>query len=107
MINRIVEYKAKIFGVMTTTKLDAKDLDLFSDSRLLVNQYTSVFMTKVNKMRKYLERLRHEFLLLGSLKIHQISHSNNRHIDALAMFSSIHGRKIYKLVTITIPSYSI
>lgn len=57
-------------------------------------------------MRKYLERLRHEYLLLNYVKMQQISRNNNYHTDALAILTSVHDMKIQQSVTITILSWA-
>lgn len=48
-----------------------------------------------DKMRKYLERLKHECLLLGNVKIEKIS-CNNYHAITLAMPTTVHDKKQLK-----------
>lgn len=58
--NNVAEYEVVIFKVMTLWKLSALNLVLFSDTRLVVNQYASIFGAKDDEMKRYLERLKHE-----------------------------------------------
>lgn len=101
MTKSVVEYEVAFFGVMTATKLSVQNLDFSSELRSVVNQYTGIFGTKDNKMRKYIKRLRLKCSLLRSVKIHQNSHKNNYHANALTMLASIHKTKNQQLVTVT------
>lgn len=50
-MNNVAKYEVSIFDVMTSRKLGALSLVLFSDSRLMVNEHAKTFEAKDDKIK--------------------------------------------------------
>jgi len=86
--NNEAEYEALIAGLNIAIELGVKQLEVSSDSMLMVNQISGSYAAKDSKMIKYLERVK---LLTGkfsSFKIMQIPRDLNTQADALANLGS-------------------
>ena len=53
--NNEAEYKAFIAGLRTAFDMGARDIDIYSDSRLVVNQLQGSFEARDYRMKKYLK----------------------------------------------------
>ena len=60
--NNEAEYEALIAGLGLARELEVQDIEVFSDSMLIVNQVMGEFQAKEKRMAKYLEK---EKILLG------------------------------------------
>ncbi|KAM1034953.1 hypothetical protein ACFX2A_039170 [Malus domestica] len=85
--NNEAEYEALIAGLCLAKHLGVKQIDIFSDSQLVVNQVTNNFDTKDSSMAAYLAQTQ---LLLKHFhyQITQIPRAANSHVDALARLTS-------------------
>ncbi|KAM2405028.1 hypothetical protein ACFXTH_032291 [Malus domestica] len=81
--NNEAEYEALIAGLHLAKHLGVKQIDIFSDSQLVVNQVTNNFDAKDSSMVAYLAQTQ---LLLKHFhyQITQIPQAVNSHVDALA-----------------------
>ena len=104
--NNEVEYEALLAGLRLAKHLGVKQINIFSDSQLVVNQVTNNFDAKDNSMAAYLAQTR---LLLKHFhyQITQVPRAANSHADALAHLTSAVedkiGRKIH-VELLTTPS---
>ena len=53
--NNEAEYEALIAGLKTALDLGARDVEVYSDSRLVVNQVQGSFEVRDSQMKKYLK----------------------------------------------------
>ncbi|KAM2850578.1 hypothetical protein PS2_026816 [Malus domestica] len=96
--NNETEYEALLAGLRLAKHLGVKQIDIFSDSQLVVNQVTNNFDAKDSSMAAYLAQTR---LLLKHFhyQITQVPRAANSHADALARLASAVedkiGRKIH------------
>ncbi|KAB2608398.1 hypothetical protein D8674_011566 [Pyrus ussuriensis x Pyrus communis] len=104
--NNEAEYEALLAGLRLAKHLGVKQINIFSDSQLVVNQVTNNFDAKDNSMAAYLVQTQ---LLLKHFhyQITQVSRAANSHADALARLASAVedniGRKIH-VELLTTPS---
>ncbi|KAM1246539.1 hypothetical protein ACFX2J_042603 [Malus domestica] len=96
--NNEAEYESLLAGLHLANHLGVKQIDIFSDSQLVVNQVTNNFDAKDSSMAAYLAQTR---LLLKHFhyQITQVPRAANSHVDALARLASAVedkiGRKIH------------
>ncbi|KAM2985847.1 hypothetical protein FF2_006193 [Malus domestica] len=91
--NNEAEYEALLAGLRLAKHLGVKQIDIFSDSQLVVNQVTNNFDTKDSSMAAYMAQPQ---LLLKHFhyQIIQIPRAANSHADALAHLASAVEDKI-------------
>ena len=68
--NNEAEYEAVITGLRLAWELGVEDIEVFSDSVLIVNQVTGEFQVKEERMAKYLGKVK---TLLNPFKSHVIT----------------------------------
>ena len=98
--NNEAEYEAIIAGLSLVRELGVQDIEVFSDSMLIVNKVTGEFQAKEERMAKYLEKVK---ILLGQFRnqpVTRILRSENIEADTLAQLAS--GNDIEGLVSFPI-----
>ncbi|XP_030923325.1 uncharacterized protein LOC115950232 [Quercus lobata] len=78
--NNEAEYKALLAGLRTVSRLEARDVEIYLDSRLVVNQVQGSFEARDPRMKAYLEL--------------------NRHADSLATLASSIAEEIPRLIRV-------
>ena len=56
--NNEAEYKALIEGLRLAKKLQARNIQVYSDSQLVVNQMNDIYLARGDRMTTYLEKQR-------------------------------------------------
>ncbi|KAI5313233.1 hypothetical protein L3X38_042407 [Prunus dulcis] len=82
------KYEALLAGLRLAKEMDAKQIQIFSDSQLVVHQVTQDFTAKDASMTAYLQQARHLLATLHAHAIKQVPRSENSHADALARLAS-------------------
>ena len=106
--NNEVEYKALLAGLRVVLDLGA-EVEVYSDSRLVVNQIQGRFEAKDPRMMKYLRLVKKTTDRFPSIKMVQVARGQNRHADSLATLasSSIEGiPQLIKVELVAKPSIS-
>jgi len=82
--NNEVEYEALIVGLRAVQKLGAEEVEVFSDSKLVVSEIEGSFEVKVSRMSQYLKLFR--VLRANFRKVNMVKKpkSQNSHTDSLA-----------------------
>ena len=86
--NNIVEYEACILGLETALELGIRQMEVFSDSNLVLRQIQGDWRTKDVNLRSYHAYLE---LLVGrfdDLRYTRLPRAQNRFVDALATLAS-------------------
>ncbi|MCX7770968.1 MAG: ribonuclease HI family protein [Proteobacteria bacterium] len=86
--NNVAEYNALIRGLEETLKIGVEEIEIFSDSELLVRQITGIYKVKNKNLIPLYEKIKQ---LLSNLKSHKIIHINredNSMADKLAKEAS-------------------
>ncbi|BFG32165.1 hypothetical protein CerSpe_184390 [Prunus speciosa] len=100
--NNEAEYEALLAGLRLAKSMGAKQVSVYSDSQLIVNQVTADFAAKDASMTAYLttaHQLLNKFL---AYEIRQVPRSENSHADALARLASAINDKIGRQVPVEI-----
>ncbi|KAI5350779.1 hypothetical protein L3X38_003670 [Prunus dulcis] len=82
--NNEAEYEALLAGLRLAKEMDARQIQIFSDSQLVVHQVNQDFTAKDASMTAYLQHARHLLATFHSHTIKQVPRSENSHADALA-----------------------
>ncbi|XP_020410598.1 uncharacterized protein LOC109946620 [Prunus persica] len=86
--NNEAKYEALLAGLQLAKEMDAKQIQIFSDSQLVVHQVNQDFTAKDASMTAYLQHARHLLATFHAHSINQVPLSENSHADALARLAS-------------------
>ncbi|KAI5337618.1 hypothetical protein L3X38_016889 [Prunus dulcis] len=86
--NNEAEYEALLAGLRLAKEIDAKQIQIFSDSQLIVHQVNQDFTAKDASMTAYLHHVRHLLATFHVHSINQVPRSENNHADAFARLAS-------------------
>uniref|UniRef100_A0A2N9GFI7 Uncharacterized protein n=1 Tax=Fagus sylvatica TaxID=28930 RepID=A0A2N9GFI7_FAGSY len=94
--NNKAEYEALLVGLKMTKILGATELDVLSDSQLVVGQVNGDYETKEGRMQQYLHFVRHQISQFREVRLSRIPRKQNTEADQLAksVSSSIADDKI-------------
>ena len=87
--NNEAEYEALLAGLKTAFCMKATELMVYSDSQLVVNQISSDYEAKDDRMAKYQELVRIEIKKFEVVRIEQIGREENSRADEQAGFTSM------------------
>ncbi|MFB0528079.1 MAG: ribonuclease HI family protein [bacterium] len=85
--NNVAEYKALIQGLKESKKLLAKNVDLFSDSQLLINQMNGRFRINDTDLRRLFQQAKNLEGKFEKVTYCLIDRNKNRLADQLANFA--------------------
>ncbi|KAI5345966.1 hypothetical protein L3X38_013843 [Prunus dulcis] len=86
--NNEAEYEALLAGLRLAKEMDARQIQIFSDSQLMVHLVNQDFTAKDASMTAYLQHARHLLATFHAHSIKQVPRSENSHADALARLAS-------------------
>ena len=86
--NNEAEYEALLAEMSMVQKMGEKDVEIFSDSRLVVGQVQGELETKDLRMQEYLSQVRHLQSRFESFNLSQIPRSRNTHSDSFATLAT-------------------
>ena len=101
-LNNEVEYKALLVGLRATLCLRATDLEVYSDSRLVVSQIEGSFETKDPRMISYLKLVKQTMSKFQKTRLVQISQGQNKHADSLATLASLLIEEVSRLIKVEV-----
>ncbi|XP_030939533.1 G-type lectin S-receptor-like serine/threonine-protein kinase At1g11410 [Quercus lobata] len=91
--NNKVEYGALIASLRVVQKLSVEEVEVFSDSKLVVSQIEGSFETKDAHMQQYLKLFRALQATFQKVSMVKIPRSQNSHVDSLATLASSSGKR--------------
>lgn len=109
-LNNEAEYEALLARLRAVLHLGAKDVEIYSDSRLVVYQIVGSFEARDSRMKAYLNAAKQIISRFGTVKVAQVGWAQNRHADSLAMLASSATEDTLRLVKIELirePSISV
>ncbi|XP_028121912.1 uncharacterized protein LOC114319106 [Camellia sinensis] len=86
--NNEVEYETLLAGLRRAEHFSAKQLLVFSDSQLVVNQLSGVYEMRDGIMAMYAGKAKDLVKKFQSIRVERISRDKNSHADALACLGS-------------------
>lgn len=81
--NNFAEYSALHLALAVAGKLGAKELQIFSDSQLLVKQFYGEYSIKDSKLKELMEIIRKEVSNFKEVKLIHIKRSENKLADKM------------------------
>lgn len=82
----MTEYEACIAGLEAALDLNVKDIEVYGDSILIINQPTGEWSPKISKIQEVFKQIRSAF---RSVSFNYLPQSMNQFADALAALSSM------------------
>uniref|UniRef100_A0A2N9HST9 RNA-directed DNA polymerase n=1 Tax=Fagus sylvatica TaxID=28930 RepID=A0A2N9HST9_FAGSY len=86
--NNEAEYEALLVGLKTAKILGATELDVRSDSQLVVGQVNGDYEAKEGRMQQYLQLVRHQISQFREARLSRIPREQNTEADQLAKSAS-------------------
>ena len=86
--NNEAGYEALLVGMTMLQKMGEKVVEMFSDSRLVVDQVQGELKVRDLRMQEYLNQVRHLQSGFESFNLSQIPKSRNTHVDSLATLAT-------------------
>ncbi|XP_075663001.1 uncharacterized protein LOC142632499 [Castanea sativa] len=86
--NNEAEYETLLARLRAALNLGARDVEVYSDSQLVINQVQGNFEAKDVRMMEYLKLVKHTINQFQKVKVVEITKRQNRHADSLAMLAS-------------------
>ena len=86
--NNEAGYEALLVGMTMLQKMGEKVVEMFSDSRLVVDQVQRELKVRDLRMQEYLNQVRHLQSGFESFNLSQIPKSRNTHADSLATLAT-------------------
>ena len=86
--NNEAKYEALLARLRAVLNLGAREVEVYSDSRLVVNQVQGSFEAKDPRMINYLQLVMHIINQFQKVKVVQITKGQNRHANSLAILAS-------------------
>uniref|UniRef100_A0A2N9FJX9 Uncharacterized protein n=1 Tax=Fagus sylvatica TaxID=28930 RepID=A0A2N9FJX9_FAGSY len=86
--NNEAEYEALLLGLNTARILGATELDVHSDSQLVVGQVNGDYEAKEGRMQQYLQLVRHQISQFHEVRLCRVPREQNTEADQLAKSAS-------------------
>uniref|UniRef100_A0A2N9G6F7 Uncharacterized protein n=1 Tax=Fagus sylvatica TaxID=28930 RepID=A0A2N9G6F7_FAGSY len=86
--NNEAEYEALLVGLKTAKILGATELDVRSDSQLVVGQVNGDYEAKERRMQQYLQLVRHQISQFREVRLCRVPREQNTEADQLAKSAS-------------------
>ncbi|XP_024017090.1 uncharacterized protein LOC112090316 [Morus notabilis] len=95
--NNEVEYEVLLAGLRL-----AGNLDIFSDSQLIVYQMKGQYQTRDEKMAAYVKKVKEALRRLTAYDIQQVPRADNSNVDALAKLATSRDVELLNLVPVEV-----
>ena len=86
--NNEAEYEVLLMGMTMVQKMGGKSVEMFSDSKLIVDQVKGEFKARDKRMQEYLSQVRQLQSGFESFNLLHITRSGNTHADSLATLAT-------------------
>jgi len=87
--NNFAEYEASIMGIEEAIDFRIKNIDIYGDSALVINQIKGKWETHHAGLVPYRDYARRLLTFFNKVEVHHIPHDENQMADALATLSSM------------------
>ncbi|XP_075659130.1 uncharacterized protein LOC142629010 [Castanea sativa] len=98
--NNEAEYEALLSGLRVVMDLGAKEVEVYSDSLLVVNQVQGNFEAKDPRMIEYLRLVKQTICNFSNVKIERVAWGQNQHADSLATLASSVADMVPRLIRV-------
>ncbi|XP_059629684.1 uncharacterized protein LOC132272581 [Cornus florida] len=100
--NNKAEYEALLAGLRLANSLQVRCLKVFSDSQLVINQVTSQYHPKEERMKAYKEAVENVTLGFYQVEFHQVPRVENVEADQLSTAASSSNEDLTRIVPIDV-----
>ena len=98
--NNEAEYEALLAGLPVAATLGPQKIVIYSDSQLVVNQVTSSYQAKEDRMAAYLRQVHDMLKVFGVYFITQVPRSANLNTDLLTRLASTSGMSLRRTIPV-------
>ncbi|XP_075636515.1 uncharacterized protein LOC142608708 [Castanea sativa] len=98
--NNEAEYEALLIGMNMVQKMEGKNVQVFSDSRLVVGQVEGELEARHSRMQEYLSQVRRLQSNFESFTLVQISRNRNTHADSLATLATSSAHSLPRVILV-------
>ena len=98
--NNEVEYEAVIAGLNLAHSMEVDQLEICSDSQLVVKQIEESYEARVEKMILYLKKVRDLLKTFIRLQVRHVSRAENTRADALAKLATTPQEDLDRLIPV-------
>ena len=98
--NNEAKYEALIAGLCLTHELQVRNVKIFSDSQLVVNQVNDIYLARGEKMTTYLDKEKERLSLFSATSIEVILRRKNSNANALAKLASTRDVDLLEVVSV-------
>ncbi|XP_030942785.1 uncharacterized protein LOC115967778 [Quercus lobata] len=98
--NNEAVYEALLAGLRTVLCLGAQDVEIYSNSRLVVYQIQGSIEAQDSWMKAYLRAAKQIINKFETMKVAQVNRAQNRHTDSLATLASSMTEEIPQLIKV-------
>ena len=98
--NNEAEYEAVIVGLNLTHSMEADQLEVCSDSQLVVKQIEDSYEAKGGNMILYLKKVRELGKKFIRVQVRHVLRADNSRVDALAKLATTSREDLYRLVSV-------
>ena len=98
--NNEAEYEAFIAELRTAFNMGARNVKVYSDSRLVVNQVQGSFEAWDSRTKEYLRMVKQVMGKFCTANVTQVARGKNRHVDTLATLASTMMEDIPRLIKV-------
>lgn len=92
-------------GLRVAKLLEVMELEIYSDSRLLVSQVEGNSEARDSRMADYLKLVHSLRACFGLVKVSWVSRGQNSHVDSLATLASSIGNYIPRIISVELLEY--
>ncbi|XP_065638362.1 uncharacterized protein LOC136071237 [Quercus suber] len=96
-INNEAEYEALLQGMVMVQKMGGKAVEMFSDSRLVVDQVKGELEARDSRMQKYLSQVKRLQPGFDLFSLSNVSRSGNTHADSSATLATSSARDMPRI----------
>ena len=98
--NNEAEYEALLTGLKAVRDMGAREVEVYSDSWLVVNQVQGSFEARDSRMMEYLWVVRQVMNQFLKAKVIQMAKGQNRHANSLAILVSSLTEEVPRLIKV-------
>ena len=98
--NNKAEYEALLVGLIAVSDLGAREVEVYSDSRLVVNQVQGSFEAKDPQMMEYLQLVKQTMDRFLNVRVVQVARGQNWHADSLPTLASLLTDEVPQLIKV-------
>ena len=98
--NNEAKYKVFLAELRIVLRIGARDVEIYSDSLLVVYQVQGSFEARDSRMKAHLQAVKRIINKFCTVKVAQVGRAQNRHADSLATLASSMTEEVPQLIKV-------